>query len=119
MRRALVPACAAALLAAGACGGPPGSDDFRGEAESYIEDENSQVSEQFGGPFTDATCDEPTATAIGTRFTCTATDPAGATVQFPVEIVGDNEIAVEAPTAGAAPAGTAVPGTTPVTTIAG
>ena len=119
MRHALVPVCAAARLAIGACGGPPGTDDFRNEAETFIEDEGGELSAQFGGPFTDATCDEPAETAIGTRFTCTAVDAAGATVQFPVEIVGDNEIAVEGPTAGTAPAGTAVPATTPATTVAG
>ena len=55
-----------AALAVAACGGPPSSGDFRARPRTFIEDEDSELTAQFGGPFTDATCEEPADTTIGT-----------------------------------------------------
>ncbi len=61
---------------------PP--DGFRSDTEKFIE--GAIVSEQVGTQFSNAACETPSSTAVGTTYTCTADDPDGNTYTFSVRI---------------------------------
>ncbi len=72
----------------------PGNSDFRSDAEEFIEDDGGPVESQVGVALSNATCDEPASTDVGTTFACTAIGDDGTTYQFTVEITGDDEYQV-------------------------
>ena len=76
MRRIMIPAIAGlALFGVTACS--PDEGDFSGEAEDFIEDEDDDVAAQLQTTFSDAECEEPADTEVGSTFTCTAVDAEG------------------------------------------
>jgi hypothetical protein len=109
MRRLTVLAVLAGSLLV-ACGGDPGTGDFQDEAESFIESDEYAESPNVGQAFTDAECEEPASTDVGTAYTCTGVGADGQTYSFAVTITGENTLEVAPPSVGAAT--TAPPATT-------
>lgn len=83
------PFLAAVAVAAGlvACSNDTGT--YKDETENFLEDEE-EMAEAQQGPFTDAECEEPESTEIGTTYTCTALDEEGTTWVFDVTIDREN-----------------------------
>jgi hypothetical protein len=87
-------ACIAAVVGAVALVGCfTTAADFRDEAESFIVEDPS-IAEGLGVAIASATCDEPVNQDVGTTFACTATDEAGDTWGFDVEIEESDRIGV-------------------------
>jgi hypothetical protein len=117
MRRYAIPAIAGlAILGIAACS--PDEGDFKNDAEGFIEDDDGEVEGQLGVALSDATCDDPASSDVGTTFTCTAVGDDGTTYDFTVEITGDNSYQVGGgtPSSGTTPGGTTPGGTTPAAT---
>ncbi len=72
------------------CGADAG--DFRASAERFIESDS--MTDEAGTTFTDAVCEQPTSTEVGTTFRCTARDAAGANWRFDVAIVDDTNFQI-------------------------
>ena len=67
---------------------------FAYSTEDYL-NESSAVSAQFGDvDVTDASCERPDGTAIGTTYRCTANVPGEGTVTFRIQITGEDEFSV-------------------------
>ena len=66
----------------------------------------------------DASCEDPASSDVGTTFNCTAVGDDGTTYDFTVEITGDNSYQVGGgtPSGGTTPTGTTPAGTTPAGT---
>lgn len=93
MRRstAVIAASIAAVMLLAACS--PTADDFREEAEKFIESRAfSEETELLR--ISDAECAEPASTDADTRYTCTGTDENGTRFRFTVEITGDSDLLV-------------------------
>ncbi len=73
-----------------ACGADSG--DFKSSAERFIE--GDRMATESGTTFTDAVCQEPSTTSVGTTFKCAATDAAGADWTFDVTIVDDSNFQI-------------------------
>lgn len=83
----------AVILAAGtlsACSTSP--QDFKTEGEKFLQ--SPELAQEAGYKFSRAKCEEPASTAVGTQFTCTATDNDGDNWEFVVEITGERELTV-------------------------
>jgi hypothetical protein len=80
------------LLAALVAGCGADSGDFRASAERFIEGE--RMASESGTTFTDAVCQEPSSTDVGTTFRCTAVDAQGAEWTFEVSIVDDSNFQI-------------------------
>jgi hypothetical protein len=98
MRRSTIVAMVASgVVLLGACSAD--EKDFKDEGESYIESEDftSALEGSIGVAvtFTDASCDEPSSTDVGTTYTCTATGDDGVEYTFEVEITDDSELTVQ------------------------
>ena len=91
MRRSVL-AVAVAALAVVACSNDTGT--YKDETEKFIEDENGDMAEAQQKVFSDAECEEPESTDVGTKYTCTAVDEEGTTYVFDVEIDKENSFAV-------------------------
>ena len=87
MKKILLTVAAGAALFAG-CSAD--KTDFKKTAEKTIQDE---AKKQLDITVT-AVCDEPTATKVGTTFTCTATATDGTVYNFTAEITKSNEVTV-------------------------
>jgi hypothetical protein len=115
MRRYVIPALAGLVLV-GVAACSPDAGDFKDDAEDFIEDDDGDVETQLGLALSEASCEDPTSSDVGTTFPCTAVAEDGTTYNFTVEITGDNsyEVGGGIP-AGSVPPGTGatVPGTTP------
>jgi hypothetical protein len=117
MRRYAIPIAAGlAVLGVAACS--PDKGDFKNDAEGFIEDDDGEVETQVGVALSDATCDDPASTDVGTTFACTAVGDDGTTYDFSVEITGDNSYQVGGgtPAAGSTPPGTGATTVPPATT---
>lgn len=68
MRRILI-ATPVLALAITAC---TGTGSYKSQAEDFI-DEDDELQELFGADVSDAECDEPDSTDVGTTYQCTAT----------------------------------------------
>lgn len=73
-----------------ACGADAG--DFQSSAERFIESE--RMASESGTTFTDAVCQEPTTTDVGTTFRCVAIDAEGVEWSFDVSIVDDSNFQI-------------------------
>ena len=78
---------AAALTSCGA-----GVREFRRQSERFLE--SSEMSDAQGHTFSDAACEEPADTQVGTTFECTATDELGRPWSFTVVVTEDQGILV-------------------------
>jgi hypothetical protein len=105
-----------AIFGIAACS--PDEGDFKNDAEGFIEDDEGEVEGQLGVALSDATCEDPASSDVGTTFNCTALGDDGTTYDFTVEITGDNSYQVGGgtPSGGTTPGGTTPGGTTPAGT---
>ena len=112
MRRYVIPAFAGLALVGGAACSPDASD-FKSDAEDFIEDDDGDVESQLGVALSDANCEDPPSSDVGTTFNCTAVGDDGTVYDFTVEITGDNryEVGGGTPSTGSTPTGSVPPGT--------
>lgn len=66
--------------------------DFKSEGEKFLQ--SPELAQEAGYKFSKAVCQDPATTAVGTQFTCTATDNDGDDWEFVVEITGERELTV-------------------------
>lgn len=81
------------LLAAVAVGCSASETDFQTAAEDAITDSFAEINDL---EVSDAACDEPESTEVGTTFACTAEVEGFGTTDFIASIVSENEVNVEA-----------------------
>jgi hypothetical protein len=81
MRRILI-ATPLLVLVAAAC---TGTGSYKDQTEDFLNDD-AQVSNAIGGEVSDASCDEPDSTDVGTEYQCTAEVEDLGTVTFDVRI---------------------------------
>lgn len=74
----------------GGCGAD--TADFKASAERFIE--GDRMTSESDNTFTDAVCQEPASTDVGTTFRCVATDAAGTEWSFDVAIVDDSNFQI-------------------------
>lgn len=67
-------------------------EDFKTEGETFLQ--SPELAKEAGYKFSKAVCEEPTSTAVGSQFTCTATDNDGDDWEFVIEITGERELTV-------------------------
>ncbi len=79
------------LVAAVSCSAS--ETDFKTAAEEAITDSFAEVNDV---EVSDASCEEPASTDVGTTFACTAEIAGVGPTEFVAEIVSDNEVTVEA-----------------------
>jgi hypothetical protein len=88
---------AGGVVLLGACSAD--EKDFKEEGESYIESDDftSALEGSIGVAvtFSDASCEAPASTDVGTTYQCTATGDDGVEYTFEVKITDDNELTVE------------------------
>ncbi len=90
-RPRLLAATAAVLaLAASACTTP--SQNFQKQTEEYLE-ESDAVRSEFG-EVTDAACERPDGTDVGTTYRCTASTADDGTVTFRIQITAEDEFSI-------------------------
>ena len=89
MRRILIATPLLALLAA-AC---TGTGSYQDQTQDFLNDD-AAVSDAVGGDVTDAACDEPDNTDVGTTYQCTAEVEGIGTVTFDVEINAEDSFLV-------------------------
>jgi len=88
----IVTAAACIVAVATACSTP--TQNFQSQTEEFL-NEDPSVAAQFGGvEVTDAACERPVDTAIGTTYRCTATVPGEGTVTFRAQITGESSFAI-------------------------
>ncbi len=76
-----------------ACSTP--TQNFRSETENFLE-ESSQVAGLFdGADVTDAVCERPSSSDVGTIYTCTAQVAGIGQVRFGAQITAENEFVVD------------------------
>lgn len=94
MRRIAIPALTglAAVAVLAACS--PDESDFKQEGEDFI-NSNDEIETAVGGDVNDAECEQPADTEVGTVYSCTASNAAGDSFVFTVEITGDKELTVQ------------------------
>jgi hypothetical protein len=83
-----------AVLGTAACSAD--ASDYSNEAETFIEDEGGEVSQQVGEVFADAECTRPADTERGTTFDCTAVTESGETWAFLGRVGDGNTVLVQA-----------------------
>jgi hypothetical protein len=124
MRRYVIPALAG-LAFAGVAACSPDAGDFKSDAEEFIEDDDGDVESQLDVALSDASCEDPASSDVGSTFACTAVGEDGTVYDFTVEITGDNsyEVGGGTPSTGSTPPTGSVPpgtgdtgGTVPATT---
>lgn len=92
VRRLALLASAGAFVVVPACTTPSGN--FQQQTEDYL-NESQEVSDQFGGvDVTDAACERPDGTAIGTNYVCTANVPGEGTVSFRIQITAEDQFSI-------------------------
>jgi hypothetical protein len=89
MRRILIATPVLVLLAA-AC---TGTGSYKDQTQDFLNDD-AQVSDAVGGAVTDAACDEPDNTDVGTEYQCTAEVEGVGTVTFDVRINAEDSFLV-------------------------
>lgn len=89
MRRLLLVVSVVGLLAA--CSTT--AEDYQDQTEDYL-NEDGQVEDSVGGDVTNAACEEPLDTEIGTRYTCIAEVEGLGTYSFDAEIDGESSFVV-------------------------
>ena len=107
---------AVAAITVGSCGGNAGPGDFADKAEDFIEGDLADSPDVGGLTFTDAQCDEPASTDVGTTYSCVAVGSDGQTYTFGVSIDGERSLQVASFSPLAAGATTTTSTTTAATT---
>ncbi|WP_040493985.1 hypothetical protein [Ilumatobacter nonamiensis] len=94
MRRLLIATPLVALVAVGCTD----TRTYKDETESFINDD-SQISNRVGGEVSNAECEEPPNTDVGTTYTCTADVEGQGSLTFEVLIDGEKSFLVDIPPA--------------------
>ena len=89
MRRILIATPLLALVVA-AC---TGTGSYKDQTEDFLNDD-AQVSNAVGGEVSDASCDEPDSTDVGTEYQCTAEVAELGTATFNVRINDEDSFLV-------------------------
>jgi len=89
MRRLLIATPLLALVAVGCTG----TGSYKDQTEDFLNDD-SQVSTAVEGEVSDASCEEPENTDVGTTYTCTAEVEGRGTATFDVEINAEDSFLV-------------------------
>jgi len=89
MRRLLIATPLLALVAVGCTG----TGSYKDQTEDFLNDD-SQVSTAVGGEVSDASCEEPENTDVGTTYSCTAEVEGLGTATFDVEINAEDSFLV-------------------------
>jgi hypothetical protein len=93
MKKTLIAATGGLVLLLGACTKDAGTSDYKKQTADFIN--GKQLADKAGRDFNDASCKEPASTAVGTQYTCTATDATdGSTWTFQVQITEKNGFTV-------------------------
>lgn len=66
--------------------------DFKSEGEKFLQ--SPELAKEAGYKFSNARCEEPASTTIGSQFTCTATDNDGDDWEFVIEITDERALTV-------------------------
>ncbi|MEI8392373.1 MAG: hypothetical protein WCG40_07720 [Actinomycetes bacterium] len=66
--------------------------NYKSEGEKFLE--SSDQARIAGYTFSNALCDKPQSTKVGTQYPCSATDNDGDSWEFIIEITGDRELTV-------------------------
>ena len=85
----------AAMVTAGtltACSNDTGS--YKDATEDFLEEQDGDVVGEYEQAFTDAECEEPGSTDVGTTYICTAVGEDGTTWIFDVEIDDENSFSI-------------------------
>lgn len=71
--------------------------NFQSQTEDFIESDEVAAAPEVGGPVSDASCEEPESTDVGTTYTCTGTVEGQGEVTFLATITAEDafEIAVQ------------------------
>ncbi|MGI8763590.1 MAG: hypothetical protein ACR2LO_06250 [Ilumatobacteraceae bacterium] len=93
MRTSVLTTAAAVAFGLVACSND--TSTYKDETETFIEDTDGEMAEAQDKVFTNAECDEPESTEVGTMYTCTATDEEGTTYVFDAEIDSENSFIVQ------------------------
>lgn len=94
-RTALVSVAAVAAVLTG-CGGPPGTGDFKKQAEDFINENLDNDGQLNGLVLSNGSCEEPESTEVGTAYTCTADASDGQQRTLTVNIISSNKFQVQA-----------------------
>lgn len=89
MKRALIAAILAGSALLAACS--TDATDFKQTAEKVI---STEWKKQYDEDLTDVACDDPSSTAVGTTFDCSAKGPDGTEYTFEAEITKEDEVTV-------------------------
>lgn len=89
MRRLLIATPLLALVAVGCTG----TGSYKDQTQDFLNDD-SQVETAVGGDVTDASCEEPENTDVGTTYQCTAEVEGVGTATFDVEINAEDSFLV-------------------------
>lgn len=89
MRRLLIATPLLALVAVGCTG----TESYKDQTQDFLNDD-SQVETAVGGDVTDASCEEPENTDVGTTYQCTAEVEGVGTATFDVEINDEDSFLV-------------------------
>jgi hypothetical protein len=118
MKKTMFAAGAGLVLLLGACTKDAGTGDYKKQTAEFIN--GKDLAAKAGIDFEDASCAEPSATAVGTTYQCTATETGTAvTWTFDVQITEKNGFTV---TKGSSSDGRVLGGvtdTSATTTVAG
>lgn len=88
----VIPVAAAILIATTLSSCSTSPQDFKSEGEKFLQ--SPELAQEAGYKFSQAKCEEPPSTTVGTQFACTATDNDGDDWEFVVEITGERELTV-------------------------
>lgn len=91
LRRTVV-LCTLAGASLSTVGCSTSSGDFKSEGEKFLQ--SPELAQEAGYKFSNAECEDPSSTTVGTQFSCTATDNDGDDWEFVVEITGERELTV-------------------------
>lgn len=121
MKKTLIAATGASLvLLLGACNNNASTGDFQKQTQDFINKNDGDVEKAAQTALSDAKCDKPGSTSVGTLYSCTAVDANGGTWTFDVEITSKNGFTVQsANPAGGSAATTTVAADDAATTTAG
>lgn len=81
--------CATLAITSGCSTSP---EDFKTEGETFLQ--SPELAQEAGYKFSNAQCEEPSSTSVGSTFSCTATDNDGDNWEFVIEITGERELTV-------------------------
>ena len=71
--------------------------NYKNQTEDFIESDEVETADGIGAEVSDATCEEPASTDVGTTYDCVATVEGRGELTFVATIVAENEYTVALP----------------------